>query len=59
MRMNVEETGRADHAFDGENIRIWRNDQTWRDVHGIRIAGFTDADNLAVENANIAFDDAE
>ena len=60
MHMHVDAAGRGDHAFGIAHRGGGADDQLrMHAVHGRRIAGLADADDLAVLDADIAFDDAE
>ena len=60
MDMHVDGAGRGDHAFAVAHRRRRRNDQARIDaVHDRGIAGLAEADDAAVFDAEIAFDDAD
>ena len=59
VRVDVDEARRADHPFHREDVGVGGDDQPRRDVHGVRVAGLADADDLAVEHADVALHHAE
>ena len=60
MHVHVDAAGRGDHAFGIAHRGCGADDQVrMHAVHGRRVAGLADADDLAVLDADIALDDAE
>ena len=59
MRVDVDQPGCDDPALDREDVGVRADDQPGRDVHRVRIAGLADADDLPVEHADVALDDAQ
>ena len=57
--VDVNEARRADHPLHREDVGVGGDDQPRRDVHGVRVAGLADADDLAVQHADVALHDAE